>query len=96
MDNIRAKLSRKLSVRDKNGKSFLQRHVASPHSHLTTTTANFDEHDDADDETTGNLHREMEEAETGNYDAGKPGSFLNRLISHGNKKTEDDLAREAK
>ncbi|PNS18353.1 hypothetical protein CAC42_6170 [Sphaceloma murrayae] len=56
---------------------------------------NFDEHDSADDETTGNLHREIEEAEAGNHHEGRPGSFLNRLISHGNKKTEEQLAREA-
>jgi hypothetical protein len=28
------------------------------------------------------------------YPEGKPGSFLNRLISHGNKKTEEQIARE--
>lgn len=56
--------------------------------------ANFDEHDEADDETTGNLHREINEAEEGNHDSGKPGSFLNRLISHGNKKTEEQIRKE--
>jgi len=55
--------------------------------------ANIDEHEDVDDETTGNLHREIEEAETGDeHPQGRPGSFLNRLISHGNKKTEDEIA----
>ncbi|PSK59275.1 hypothetical protein B9Z65_3599 [Elsinoe australis] len=54
----------------------------------------YDNYDEADDETTGNLHRDIEESESGNHAEGKPGSFLNRLISHGNKKTEDQLARE--
>ncbi|KAG8628142.1 hypothetical protein KVT40_004015 [Elsinoe batatas] len=63
---------------------------------LHDKNSNFDDHDEADDETTGNLHREIEEAETGNHNEGKPGSFLNRLISHGNKKTEDQLMREAR
>lgn len=27
---------------------------------------------------------------------GRPNSFLNRMISHGNKKTEDDIARDMK
>lgn len=39
--------------------------------------------------------KEAEDAEKAGYDTGKPGSFLNRLIMHGNKKTEDQLAREA-
>lgn len=60
-------------------------------------TANIDEHDDheeVDEETTGHLHREIEKAERDNQPEGRPGSFLNRLISHGNKKTEDQLAGE--
>lgn len=57
-------------------------------------TERFDEHEDADDETTGNLHREIEESETNQYDTGKPGSFLSRLIAHGNKKTEEQLRAE--
>ncbi|GAB7338883.1 hypothetical protein MBLNU457_5566t1 [Dothideomycetes sp. NU457] len=51
-----------------------------------------DDYDDADDETIGNLHREIESGEAENHPAGRPGSFLNRLISHGNKKTEEELA----
>lgn len=39
--------------------------------------------------------KEAEAAEKEGHDVGKPGSFLNRLIMHGNKKTEDQLAREA-
>lgn len=59
--------------------------------------ANIDEHEDFDDETTGNLHREISEAELEEqqHPQGRPGSFLNRLISHGNKKTEDQLSKEA-
>lgn len=38
--------------------------------------------------------RQIEEAEEQNHPQGRPGSFLNRLISHGNKKTEDQLLAE--
>lgn len=41
------------------------------------------------------VSKEADEAEKEGYDTGRPGSFLNRLISHGNKKTEDQLARES-
>ena len=62
---------------------------------LTPCVANFDDdHDEADEETTGHLHKEIEEAEMNGHDEGRPGSFLNRLISHGNKKTEDQIAAE--
>ncbi|KAK4618054.1 hypothetical protein CLAFUW4_12319 [Fulvia fulva] len=57
---------------------------------------NIDEYDNADDvdeETTGHLHREIEKAEESNQPYGKPGSFLNKLILHGNKKTEDEMLR---
>ncbi|KIW21178.1 hypothetical protein PV08_01758 [Exophiala spinifera] len=56
---------------------------------------NFDDHDSADEETIDYVGKEAEDAEKEGYDAGRPGSFLNRLISHGNKKTEEQLAREA-
>lgn len=59
-------------------------------------SANFDEHEELDEETTGHLHKELAEAdeEDSKYPQGRPGSFLNRLISHGNKKTEDQIAAE--
>jgi len=38
--------------------------------------------------------KEADDAERNGEDSGKPGSFLNRLILHGNKKTEDQIARE--
>ncbi|KAJ9643700.1 uncharacterized protein PV06_09119 [Exophiala oligosperma] len=75
MDNIRAKLKRRMSHKDKE--------------------VNFDDHDSADEETMDYVGKEAEDAEKAGYDTGKPGSFLNRLIMHGNKKTEDQLAREA-
>jgi len=75
MENIRAKIKRRLSHKDKE--------------------PNFDEHDSADEETMDYVNKEAEDAEKENQDYGKPGSFLNRLILHGNKKTEDQLAREA-
>lgn len=61
--------------------------------------ANFENtnDDDAefDEETTGHLHNEIERAEAEGQPQGRPGSFLNRLISSGNKKTEDELMRDA-
>ena len=48
-----------------------------------------------DEETTGHLHREIERAEAEGHNTGRPNSFLNRLISHGNEKTEKQLAAEA-
>lgn len=53
---------------------------------------NFDDHDDADEETQAYLQKEIDAAETGTEDHGKPGSLLNRMILHGNKKTEDEIA----
>ncbi|KAM0715973.1 hypothetical protein Q7P37_008487 [Cladosporium fusiforme] len=53
------------------------------------------DHDDVDEETTGYLHREIERAEAEGHSQGRPNSFLNRLISHGNDKTEKQLAAEA-
>ncbi|KAK5449819.1 hypothetical protein LTS15_008391 [Exophiala xenobiotica] len=57
--------------------------------------ANFDEHDSADEETMDYVTKEADDAEKEGHDTGKPGSFLNRLITHGNKKTEEQLAKEA-
>ncbi|KAF2721548.1 hypothetical protein K431DRAFT_284700 [Polychaeton citri CBS 116435] len=43
------------------------------------------------------MHKEIEKAEADGekYPQGRPNSFLNRLISHGNKKTEDDIVRSS-
>ncbi|KAF2208927.1 hypothetical protein CERZMDRAFT_87328 [Cercospora zeae-maydis SCOH1-5] len=78
MQNIRAKIKRKLSIRDKD---------ANPDDYENAS--------DVDEETTGHLHREIEKAEAEGHNMGKPGSFLNKLIMHGNKKTEEQLAKEA-
>ena len=40
------------------------------------------------------MGREADRAERDGHDQGKPGSFLNKLILHGNKKTEDQISRE--
>lgn len=66
---------------------------------LPLNAADFDEtqdHEEVDDETTGHLSREIEKAEQEGHPQGKPGGFLNRMISHGNKKTEDQLAEDNK
>ena len=65
----------------------------------TTTAQNFDEYDSGDEnqdqETSTYLNREIEKAEADGHNEGRPGSLLNRMISHGNKKTEDQIARES-
>lgn len=60
-------------------------------------SANFDEEYDSngDEETSTFVNKEADDAEKGGHDSGRPGTLLNRMISHGNKKTEDQLAREA-
>ncbi|KAJ9604357.1 hypothetical protein H2200_011191 [Cladophialophora chaetospira] len=63
-------------------------------SHKDAKETDFDDADSADEETIGYVTKDVDEAEESNQDFGKPGSFLNRLILHGNKKTEDQLARE--
>jgi len=65
-------------------------------SPLTSPPANFDDHDSGDEETSDFLNKEADEAERSGQDSGRPGSLLNRMISHGNKKTEDQIAREAR
>lgn len=70
-----------------------------------TLEANLDEHnepEDIDEETTGHLHREIEKAEEEGYSQGKPGSFLNKLVSdsscpwfeNGRTETSEDHARQ--
>ena len=60
---------------------------------------NFDEYDSndegQDEETSAYLSREIDKAEADGHDQGKPGTLLNRMIAHGNKKTEDQIARES-
>jgi hypothetical protein len=49
--------------------------------------------EDIDDEAHRDLSRDINKAEEDeSYPQGRPGSLLNRLISHGNKKTEDEIA----
>jgi len=55
---------------------------------------NFDEYESGDEDTQAHTTAEIEEAEKKGYDQGKPGSFLNKLIMHGNKKTEEQIAKE--
>jgi hypothetical protein len=65
------------------------------HCLTLTTPANFDDHDEADEETTAHLNKEVDDAEKNDEEPyGKPGSLLNRMIMHGNKKTEDQIASE--
>jgi len=57
-------------------------------------TDNFDDHDSGDEETVDYVTKEADDAEREGQDTGKPGSLLNRMIMHGNKKTEEQIARE--
>lgn len=76
MDNIRAKIKRRFSHKDPEPQ-------------------NFDEYDSSeegqDHETSTYLSREIEKAEAEGHEQGKPGSLLNRMIMHGNKKTEAEI-----
>lgn len=53
--------------------------------------ADYHNYEEADEETQKHLEKEFAEAEKHGWAEGKPGSFLNRLISHGNKKTEEEF-----
>lgn len=64
---------------------------------LTTSTADFDDDvSSADEETHTHVNKEVEDAEKegDKYPMGRPNSFLNRMISHGNEKTEKQLAKD--
>ncbi|CZT20282.1 uncharacterized protein RCC_06140 [Ramularia collo-cygni] len=64
---------------------------------MNDKNANLDDEfdpEDIDEETTGHLHREITKAEAENEPHGKPGSFLNKLIMHGNAKTEKEMSGE--
>ncbi|KAI7333642.1 hypothetical protein KC315_g4148 [Hortaea werneckii] len=52
---------------------------------------NLDEVEDPDDIDD---HKQIEHAQDSDEPHGKPGSFLNKLIMHGNKRTEEQIARE--
>ena len=51
--------------------------------------------DEADEETQSHLQKEIDDAEKAGHDTGKKGSFLNKLIEHGNRKTEEQIKRES-
>jgi len=61
------------------------------------TVDNFDEYESGDEETQEYINKEVEEheKEADKYPQGRPGTLLNRMISHGNKKTEEQLAKDA-
>ncbi|KAL8750263.1 MAG: hypothetical protein Q9184_006483 [Pyrenodesmia sp. 2 TL-2023] len=52
----------------------------------------FHNYEEADEETQKHLEKEFAEAEKKGWAQGKPGSFLNKLIQHGNRKTEEEFA----
>ena len=64
------------------------------HPNTLTTPVDPDDFSDADEETATHLQREIERAEKEGHDQGKPGGLLNRLIQHGNRKTEEQMRRE--
>ncbi|KAL8648720.1 MAG: hypothetical protein Q9226_005879 [Calogaya cf. arnoldii] len=71
----------------------LKRKVLPRRYSMKDGSTDFDNYDEADEETQKHLQKEFAEAEKHGWAEGKPGSFLNRLISHGNKKTEEELRR---
>ena len=63
---------------------------------LMSLTANFDDYDEADEETNVSVNKEYDDAEKNDEEPyGKPGSLINRMIMHGNKKTEEQIASES-
>lgn len=67
--------------------------LSNPRRALTSITADYSA-DEADEETQAHIQKEIDEAEKEGHDTGRPGSFLNRLISYGNDKTDREIARE--
>ncbi|KAL8688924.1 MAG: hypothetical protein Q9218_005280 [Villophora microphyllina] len=55
----------------------------------------YHSYEEADEETQKHLEKEFAEAEKNGWAQGKPGSFLNKLIMYGNKKTEEELAKNS-
>lgn len=53
----------------------------------------YHNYEEADEETQRHLEKEFAEAEKKGWAQGKPGSFLNKLIQHGNRKTEEEFAK---
>ncbi|KAL8776334.1 MAG: hypothetical protein Q9213_008312 [Squamulea squamosa] len=73
----------------------LKRKVLPRRFSMKDGSTDYDNYDEADEETQKHLQKEFAEAEKHGWAEGKPGSFLNRLIAHGNKKTEEELRRSA-
>jgi len=64
---------------------------------LTCCLANFDDDaSSADEDTHHYVNKEVEDSEKegDKYPMGRPNSFLNRMISHGNQKTEKEVAEQ--
>ncbi|KPI35480.1 uncharacterized protein AB675_10927 [Cyphellophora attinorum] len=78
------------NIRDKIKRRFSHKNEPEP-----TNFDDYDSNDEQDEETSTYLTKESEKAEAEGHDSGKPGSLLNRMIEHGNKKTEAQLARES-
>jgi hypothetical protein len=95
MTSLRAKIKRRLSIKDTPGRLSPPSppNLSIPLLTLIPQTADFSA-DEADEETTAHMAKEIEEAEKHGYDAGKPGSFINKLIERGNRKTEEQIRKE--
>ncbi|KAL8898863.1 MAG: hypothetical protein Q9207_006483 [Kuettlingeria erythrocarpa] len=57
------------------------------------SSEDYHNYEEADEETQKHLEKEFAEAEKKGWAQGKPGSFLNKLIQHGNRKTEEEFAK---
>ncbi|CAF9911771.1 MAG: hypothetical protein HETSPECPRED_000439 [Heterodermia speciosa] len=73
----------------------LKRKVMPRRYSMKEGSTDYHNYEEADEETQKHLEKEFAEAEKNGWAEGKPGSFLNRLISHGNKKTEEELRASA-
>ncbi|KAL8916982.1 MAG: hypothetical protein Q9208_008237 [Pyrenodesmia sp. 3 TL-2023] len=71
----------------------LKRKVLPRRFSMKDGSEDFHNYEEADEETQKHLEKEFAEAEKKGWAEGKPGSFLNKLIQHGNRKTEEEFAK---
>ncbi|KAI4168093.1 MAG: hypothetical protein LQ343_006664 [Gyalolechia ehrenbergii] len=74
----------------------LKRKVLPRRFSMKNGDTDYHSYEEADEETQKHLEKEFAEAEKHGWAQGKPGSFLNKLIQHGNKKTEEEFAKAEK
>ncbi|KAL9024757.1 MAG: hypothetical protein Q9196_006276 [Gyalolechia fulgens] len=94
MDSLKRKvLPRRFSIKNGDSKPPFLYSLLNANAPLS---ADYHSYEEADEETQKQLEKEFAEAEKHGWAQGKPGSFLNKLIQHGNKKTEEEFAKAEK